>query len=84
MVALGAMLAMLTAVRHHAPTEVATLAGVLVLASLAGRWLARDLRAHPSNFPDASPAQGLRMSAPGSDGTRTPSRWASKGRGRER
>lgn len=84
MVALGAMLALLMVVRHHAPTEVATLAGVLVLASLAARWLARDLRAHPSNFPDPSPAQGLGMSAPAADGARTPSRWASQRRERER
>jgi hypothetical protein len=26
-----------------------------------GRWLLRDLRAHPANFPEPSPSHGLRM-----------------------
>lgn len=52
MVALGALIALAEGIRHHRPAEAALLGGVLVAALLAGRWLARDLRAHPANFPD--------------------------------
>jgi hypothetical protein len=52
MVALGALIALAEGTRHHRPAEAALLGGVLVAGLLAGRWLARDLRAHPANFPD--------------------------------
>lgn len=38
-------------IRHHSAPEAALLLGVLALAALAGRWLLRDLRAHPAAFP---------------------------------
>jgi hypothetical protein len=53
MVGLGALIALAELVRHHRPAEAALLGGVLGAALLAGRWLARDLRVHPANFPDA-------------------------------
>jgi hypothetical protein len=55
-------------VRHHRPQEAALLAALVVIGALAARWLARDLRAHPANFPDPSPSQGLRMAVTGADG----------------
>ena len=80
LVAVGVLVALAEGVRHHAPQELATLAGVLVGAAVAARWLARDLRHHPAGFPDASAAQGLRMTVTGRDGLRPPSRWASQNR----
>jgi Transposase DDE domain len=53
MVALGAVIALAEGVRHHRPAEAAVLGAVLVAGVLAGRWLGRDLRAHPANFPGA-------------------------------
>jgi hypothetical protein len=53
MVGLGAAIALADGVRHHRPAEAAVLGGVLLAALLAGRWLARDLRAHPANFPES-------------------------------
>jgi hypothetical protein len=46
--------------RNHAPLEAAVLLGVLVVTLAAGRWFARDLRRHPSGFPEptASPRLG--------------------------
>jgi len=41
---------------------------VLVAGALAARWLVRDLRVHPANFPAPSPSQGLRMVVTGADG----------------
>ena len=51
MVALGLLIVVVELARHHRPDEAALLAGVLVAGALAARWLARDLRAHPANFP---------------------------------
>ena len=48
--------------------ELALLAAVLVAGAAAARWLARDLRVHPANFPAPSPSQGLRMVVTGADG----------------
>jgi Transposase DDE domain len=52
MVSLGALIAVVEGIRHHRPREAAVLGGVLLVGMLAARWLARDLRAHPANFPD--------------------------------
>ena len=41
-----------------------------VPASWPARWLARDLRAHPSGFPAPSPAHGLRMAVTAADDAR--------------
>jgi hypothetical protein len=51
MVALGAMVVAVELARHHRASELALLAGVLAAELAAARWLARDLRAHPANFP---------------------------------
>ena len=40
------------------------------ISLLAARWLVRDLRVHPANFPGPSPSQGLRMVVTGADGRR--------------
>ena len=55
MVALAALILLVALVRHHAPLEAAALVALLVVAVLAGRWLAHDLRSHPAGFPDADP-----------------------------
>jgi hypothetical protein len=47
--------------RNHDPAEAALLLGLMAVALLIGRWLVRDLRAHPANFPEAKPSHGLRM-----------------------
>jgi hypothetical protein len=51
LVAVGTLILVVEAIRHHQPPEVATLASALLLATLAGLWLLQDLRAHPANFP---------------------------------
>jgi hypothetical protein len=68
MVTLGLLIVVVEAVRHHAGLELALLAVVLAAGTLAARWLARDLRMHPANFPEPSPSQGLRMAVTGADG----------------
>jgi hypothetical protein len=77
MVVLGIAIVLAEGVRHHRPSEAAVLLGVAALAGTAGWWLARDLRAHPANFPQPTAAHGLRMAVTGADGVRSPSRWAS-------
>jgi hypothetical protein len=68
MVVLGLLVVVVEAARHHDARELALLAAVLVAGALAARWLARDLRVHPANFPEPSPSQGLRMAVTGADG----------------
>jgi hypothetical protein len=80
LVALAVLIALVAGVRHHRPPEAALLLGVLVLAALAARWLARDLRAHPSGFPARTGSQGLGFAPAGADGRRERSRWASQNR----
>jgi hypothetical protein len=78
MVLLGLLILAVEVVRNHAPDEVAVLA-VLALAGLASlRWLLRDLRGHPANFPAPSSAHGLGFAGSDSSGLREPSRWASQ------
>lgn len=72
MVALAVLVALAAGVRHHAPREAAALLGVIVLAGLASRWLARDLRAHPANFPTSAATHGLRINVTGADGDVAP------------
>ena len=43
---------------HHSPVEVLLLGGLLTVAALAARWLARDLRLHPAGFPEAPGLHG--------------------------
>jgi hypothetical protein len=80
LVALAAMIVVVELVRHHRPDEAAVLAAALVAVALAGRWLARDFVAHPSNFPARSPSHGSGMAVAGADGHRARSRWASQNR----
>jgi ABC-type nickel/cobalt efflux system permease component RcnA len=70
LVGLALLILLAEGARHHRPQEAALLAALLVIGALAARWLARDLRAHPANFPDPSPSQGLRMAVTGPDGRR--------------
>jgi hypothetical protein len=58
MVALGILILLVELGRHHRPVETALLVGLLAAAAGAARWLGRDLRAHPANFPALSASQG--------------------------
>jgi hypothetical protein len=51
LVAVGLLIGVVELARHHRPAEAALLGAVLLVGALAARWLARDLRAHPANFP---------------------------------
>jgi hypothetical protein len=63
LVVLAALVLVVALARNHSPEEVALLVGMLALTLLAGRWLLRDLRAHPAGFPAATVSQGLRLQA---------------------
>jgi hypothetical protein len=80
MVVLAAMILFVEMARNHQPAEAALLLGLLAAAALAARWLLRDLRAHPANFPTPTSAHGLGFVATGADGRRPRSRWASENR----
>ena len=64
LVALSGLVLAAGLVRNHEPAELALLGGLLLMAGLAGRLLARDLRAHPAGFPEPTPSHGLRMRGP--------------------
>jgi hypothetical protein len=68
LVGLAALIAVVELARHHRPAEAAVLGALLLAGVLAARWLARDLRAHPANFPDPTPSRGLHMAVTGADG----------------
>ena len=72
LVSLALMIVAVEATRHHDPNELVALGAVLVPGVAAWRWLARDLRRHPANFPTTTGSQGLRLAATGGDGKRTP------------
>jgi hypothetical protein len=55
LVVLAVLILTVEAVRHHGLVDVVTLGALLGFACLAARWLARDLRAHPANFPANAP-----------------------------
>jgi hypothetical protein len=67
LVGLALLVLVVETVRHHRIEEAALLGALLVTGALAARRLAHDLRAHPANFPDPSPSQGLRMTLTGAD-----------------
>ena len=52
MVGLALLILVVESARHHDGPELTLLAALLAAGALAARWLARDLRAHPANFPD--------------------------------
>ena len=70
MVGLGALVLVVVLARHHAQAETALLAGLLAPTALAARWLVRDLRVHPSNFPTRAASHGLGFSARAADSDR--------------
>jgi len=80
MLALAALVLVVGGARNHDPPEAALLLGVMAAAALAARWLFRDLRAHPSNFPAPTAAHGLGLVATGADGRRPRSPWSSQNR----
>jgi Transposase DDE domain len=76
LVGLAGLVLVVEAGRHHAASEAALLLAGLLATGFIARWLARDLRAHPANFPAPAPPDGLRITAPAEvAGDR--SRWAS-------
>jgi hypothetical protein len=80
LVALAAFTLLVAGARHHRPSEVAVLLGVLVVAGLAARWLVRDFLTHPAGFPAPTAGQGPGFAAAAPDGRRARSRWASQNR----
>lgn len=78
LVGLALMIICVEAVRNHDPNELVTLCAVLIPGLLAWRWLARDLRRHPANFPATSGSQGLRLVTSGGDGERNRTIWAAR------
>jgi hypothetical protein len=61
LVALAALVAAVALARNLNPEDAAVLTGLVGASAVAFRYLLHDLRAHPANFPDPSPAPGLRM-----------------------
>jgi hypothetical protein len=61
MVGLSAIILLIELMRHHAPAETVLLLGLLAPIALAARWLCRDLRIHPANFPAPTASSGLRL-----------------------
>lgn len=61
MVGLAVLILLAEVARHHASAESLLLVGLLVPIAFAARWLLRDLRRHPANFPTTS-SHGLRVS----------------------
>jgi hypothetical protein len=52
LVGLGALILLVELARHHSLPEAGLTCTILLVAALAGRWLGRDLRAHPASFPE--------------------------------
>ena len=61
LVALAGLVAPVALARNHNPEDAAVLLGLLVACALVFRYLLRDLRAHPANFPEPSPSHDLSM-----------------------
>jgi hypothetical protein len=61
LIAIAVLVACVELARHHDLAEASLLAALLALIGLAGRFLLRDLRTHPANFPAPSASQGLRL-----------------------
>src|SRR6185295_14672136 len=68
LVGLGILILVAESIRNHAPNELLLLASLLLAAIAAARWLLRDLRRHPANFPAPSAAQGLGVAVTAADG----------------
>lgn len=78
LVGLGFLIAAVALVRNHDLLEVALLGAVALVTVASAHWLLGDLRRHPANFPEPSPASRLGLPATDGDGVRAPSRWASQ------
>jgi hypothetical protein len=65
LVALALLMLVVGAARNHRPEEAALLLGGILVAVGVGRYLWRDLRAHPSGFPEPAPSHGLHLSRTG-------------------
>lgn len=83
LVALAIFVVGIELARHHAPVEAVLLTGLLAVVAMVARWLGRDFRAHPANFPLPTAAHGLGIPVAGASGRRQRSRWGSQNRGRE-
>jgi hypothetical protein len=75
LVALSLLVLVAVGARHHSLPEAALLCGSLALALVTGRALLRDFRRQPANFPEPSPAHGLRMADAGWDSPEEHSSW---------
>jgi hypothetical protein len=64
LVALAGLIATVALARNHDAAEAGLLVGVLASCALVTRLFLRDLRAHPANFPEPSPSEGLRIRRP--------------------
>ena len=80
LVGLSLLVLVVAGARHHESSEAALVLALVALAAATGRWLLRDLRAHPTNFPDPTAAHGLRLAAADAAGRRARSRWSSQNR----
>ena len=65
LLSLGVLVLTVESVRHHRADELGVLLGLLLMVALAARWLLRDLRLHPSNFPTEMGPPGFE---PGTNG----------------
>ena len=71
LVAVAIVVLVVAGARHHAAVDAAALVPLVCVALFAGWWLARDLRAHPANFPHATASHGLNTAVAGvGDGRR--------------
>ena len=70
LIALSALILLVEVTRHHAPPEAVVLLGPLALIVLAGRFMLRDLRIHPANFPPPTASHGLRFAGGALDADR--------------
>jgi hypothetical protein len=77
-VGLAVLILAVEVARNHAPSEIMLLGGLLLLAGFSARWLLRDLREHPANFPAPTPSQGLGFAVSGADGGRESSHRAAR------
>jgi hypothetical protein len=75
LVVLASLIAAVALARNHGLADSAALVSLLVICAVLGRFLLRDLRRHPANFPEPAPSHGLRMTVTAADATRAPSRW---------
>ena len=64
LVAVALLVLVVEAARSHASADAALLVGMIVPIGFAARWLLRDLRAHPSEFPAPSPSAPFRPPIP--------------------